>query len=520
MLEGILMPPDLGNVHAVNGILTSEPGKLKLKDLKAALAESSQHKGALEGRQFKEVKFLKEVSDEIDRERAVEIRPALPDCQVHTWGERPRSQSELEGILKAREDAYQEIMDAQHATARQRSATEVTEGRPVHTAKAVPMFYQPSWELETATGEADSTPATLLVQQQLVSLANGIMVEKRVGGRIAQLRAYLASFASKEQIAEAIAADNRQDQDETKSDKHKEVYAGVPVQPTLPQFQEQELGAPDPVNSKDLCCFDDLTPLALEVPKYFELMEYEPLKDVPVPSFTTLETSKLLHSGAEEEDLMRGWRAVVARPATALLPTGPPGALMSHQPTVIPPPPKQPVHKIPERCRDPVPANVWDLVKPPLRVRAYSQMLRYSETDCDTLLGPVAPDTSVSSLEEACGSNAVLSMWQLPTYQNVQDHSCTRLTRSWFDDSVPTLVSGPTPDMEMVQDVEVPATAEEASEEEEVQCEPVQVQHPYQDAVEALAEQVVQVRAGWSNRLEAGLIEVNQMIVHPKLKLH
>lgn len=513
-VEGIMMPAHLGNVHAVSSVLTSEPGKLKLKDLKAALADQANQEGAVQGRQLREAVFMKTLSDEIDRERNVEIRPALPNCEVQTWGDTPKSQAQLEQIARERADAFQEVIDRQHAEGRNRVVTEATDGRPVHNAKAVPMFYKPCWELESDQGEADSTPALRAVQQQLVNLAAGLMIGKKVDSRISALRAHLASFGSKEEISLAISGDSATTQSEEKDTKKSTNFCGVPSQPGLPLFREQELGAPDPVKTKDLSCFDDREPLPLEVPKYFELMEYEPIKELPVPAYLTIETSKLLESGAEEEDLIRGWRAPVVRPATALLPTGPPGALMSHEATVLAAPPRQPVHTIPEHAREPVPFNTWDMIKPQNRVRAYSELLRCPETSCESLLRPVAPDTSVSSLEEACGSNAVLAMWQLPTHQDVMDHSSARLTRPWFNDNVPMLLAGPTAEMEECQD-EAAAPAED----EEEEMEPINVPHPYQENVETLAKKLVEIRAGWSARLEEGLTRVNDTLVNPKIKL-
>lgn len=510
-VEGILMPPTLDTVFAVNSVLTSEPGKLKLKDLKAALAQSGE--GVAQGRQLREAVFMKTLSEEIERERNVEIRPALSDCKIQTWGDTPKTEEQLAEIATQRHNAYKTVIDRQHAEGRQRVVTQPTEGRPVHAAKSFPMFYKPSWELEEA--EADQSPAVLMHQKQLVSVAARILMEQRVGSRIANLRAHLASFGCKEDIALAISGEVNQPGLDDKPAAQPALFVGVPGPPCLPQFVEQELDAPDPVKSKDLCCFDDRQPSALEVPKYYELMEYEPLKPVPVPSFVPIETSRLLRTGAEEEDLIRGWRTPIVRPATALLPSGPPGALMSHEATVIVPPAKQPVHTIPDHCKEPVPHNCWDLIKPPLRVRGYDQCLSYPETSCESLLRPVAPDTSVSSLEEACGSNAVLAMWQLPTYQDVQDHSSARLTRSWFDDSVPTLLAGPT-DLMAAAAAEANAPGEEGEEEDQAVDS---VPHPYQEAVEQLAHNVVEIRAGWSARLERGLTEVNHIILNPKIKL-
>jgi len=517
-IEGILMPAELSTVHAVSGILTSQPGKLKLKDLKAALSEApnEQEEGAAPSRQLLEGFFMKTLSDETERERNREIRPALPDCQVQTWGDTPQTEDEMDAIVTKRAEAYQAVVDRQHAEGRNRVQTVTTDGKPVHNAQAVPMFYTPSWELDTGFGESDGSAAVQQLQQGLVSIANQLLIEDRIEKRINALAAHLASFGSKEEIASAIADPLGGG---SAQEKKAGAFSGVPSQPTLPQFGESELGAPDPVLTQDICCFDDRSTAPLEVPKYFELMEYETMNDEMVPSFVSKETSRLLETGAEEEELIKGWRQTVVRPATALLPNGPPGDLMSHQPTVIPPPPRQPVQTMPDHCKEPVPANAWDLIKPPLRVRGYQQHLRYQETSTETLLGPVTPDMSISSLEEACGSNAVLAMWQLPTYQNVQDHSCNRLTRPWFDDHVPLLLSAHTEDM--ITAGEKATDEPDASPPEDVAGENVNVSvpHPYQECVEHLAKNVEEIRASWSDRLDKGLRRVNDIIISPKIKL-
>jgi len=527
-VEGILMPPLLDCVHAVSSVLTSQPGKLKLKDLKAALAEQSDNAEA-PGRQLLEAGFNKTLADETARERNIEIRPALPDCLVPTWGSTLQTDEEQEALAVARATLQKAAVDAHRAQGRQRLETEATDEKPVHSAKATPAFYKPSWDMEGDSGEADASPALQQMRQCLVGVTGGLVMQSRMETRISNLRAHLASFQSQEQIASAIGNQREAAQEgETESNAAKN-FAGVPTQPSLPQFRQQELGAPDSVNSKDLCSFDDRSTAPLEVPKYFELQGYEPLKQASIPTFVTKETSKLLENGAEEEDLIRGWRPPVVRPASTLLSSGPPGALMSHAATVIQPPPRQPVHNIPDHCKDPLPCNPLELLKPPLRLRAYSQMLRHPETSCESLLGPVAPDTTVSSLQEACGSNAVLSMWQLPTIQDVQDHSTMRISRPWFDDSVPTLLSGPTQDMldfvpePVADDAEGQEGAGGEAEDDDKDAAFIKattdIPNPYQEAVEKLAQQVVDIRATWSDRLAVGLAEVNDMIVNPAHKI-
>ena len=91
------MPPLLDSVHAVSGVLNSQPGKLKLKDLKAALAEKS-NSDAAPGRQMLEASFNKTLADETQRERNVEIRPALADCEVITWGSTLQTVEEMEAL--------------------------------------------------------------------------------------------------------------------------------------------------------------------------------------------------------------------------------------------------------------------------------------------------------------------------------------------------------------------------------------------------------------------------------------
>jgi len=527
MMEGIMMPPLLDCVHAVSSVLTSQPGKLKLKDLKAALAQSNSAEAP--GRQLLEAGFNKTLADETARERNIEIRPALPDCLVPTWGSTLQTGEEHEALAVARATLEKAAVDAHRAQGRQRLETEATDEKPVHSAKATPAFYKPSWDMEGDSGEADASPALQQIRQCLVGVAGGLVMQSRMETRISNLRSHLASFQSKEQIASAIENQREAAQEgETESNAAKN-FAGVPTQPSLPQFRQQELGAPDSVKSKDLCSFDDRSTAPLEVPKYFELQGYEPLKQASIPTFVTKETSKLLENGAEEEDLVRGWRPAVVRPAGTLLSSGPPGALMSHAATVIQSPPRQPVHNVPDHCRDPLPCNPWELLKPPLRLRAYSQMLRHPETSCESLLGPVAPDTTVSSLQEACGSNAVLSMWQLPTIQDVQDHSTMRISRPWFNDSVPTLLSGPTQDMldfvpePVADDAEGQEGAGGEAEDDDKDAAFIKattnIPNQYQEAVEKLAQQIVDIRATWSDRLAVGLAEVNDMIVNPAHKI-
>merc|ERR1712070_521791 len=99
-----------------------------------------------------------------------------------------------------------------------------------------------------------------------------------------------------------------------------------------------------------------------------------------------------------------------------------------------------------------------------------------------------------------------------------------RISRPWFDDMVPTLLSGPTEDMANFVSEPEPADAEEpeaSSENEEREAVFVNatsnIANPYQEAVERLAQQVVDIRVAWSDRLALGLTQVNDMIVNPKL---
>jgi len=243
-------------------------------------------------------------------------------------------------------------------------------------------------------------------------------------------------------------------------------------------------------------------------------MSYETLKIAEVPAYITLETSRLLMSGAEEEDLQRGSRPVLVQPACSSLPTAPPGAKFSHEPTVVQPPKKEPVHTVPTHCKEPLPFNPVEIVKPPLRTRACQQLLRYPETACDRLLGPIAPELGVTSLEEAVGSNTVLGLWNLHTMQSVTDSTRHQRTRSWFDYSIPALLTA----REEIPDLQPSAAADETWS-RAVEREATQIPHPYQEGVSQLATVTKSERNKWSSRLPKGISDVNEMISNPELKL-
>jgi len=429
---------------------------------------------------------------------------------VHTCGDTLKTQEELQSIAQARKSTLEQAINKQRAEGRQRTKTETTEGRPVHNAKAVPTFYRPSWDLEEEP-EHDNQPSIQQARDQLVQVASNLLVQRRLTTRISALRTSLATFGSKEEILHAIHSQKHADADEDSQAKSMD-FAGVPDEPALPQFPEEELAAPDPVLTHDICSFDDTATVPLEVPKHYQLMGYETLKLPSTPAFITIETSRLLLSGAEEEDLLRGARAVSVRPAASSAATGPPGAKFSHEPTVFDPPKQEPAHQVPEHCKEALPSNPVELLKPPVRVRACSQLLRYPEVDCDRVLGPIAPALGATSLQEACGSNTVLGLWNVSTMKAVIDSTRSQRTRSWFDDSVPKLLTGP-PEGVNVHQV-VPAMSSAAD-----MVPPEEIPHPYQEGVSMLANKTRSQRETWSGRLVARIRHVNDMIQHPGLKL-
>jgi len=506
MVEGILMPAVLDTVHHAAGVLTSQPGKLKIHDLKKALKEKGE--SAVSGRQMLEAAFVAELGQMVEQERHKEIRPALANCKVQTWGDTLKTIEELQQIEDEREARLTTAVNQQREEGRQRTKTVVTSGRPKHDAKAVPTFYQPSWELEDEP-EGDKGPAMQQVQTQMVELTSNMLTQTRLSTRIGELRKHVASFSTQEDLLAAIKATTHAKVDDGPDGRMD--FSGVPADPALPMFPEEELAAPDPVDTIDICSFDDTCTVPLEVPKFFELMGYSDIPIPATPAYVTVETSRLLLSGAEEEELERGSRPIVVKPACTTLATAPPGAKFAHEPTVLPPPKQIPLHTVPVHCKEPLPFNPVEMVKPPLRIRACSQLLRYPETACDRLLGPVAPALGVTSLDEACGSNAVLSLTNLTTMQSVVDSTRRQRERSWFDNSIPGLLTGPP----------APASTEgvDPSWAAPVSVDPVEVPHPFQDSVLALAKQTKETRDAWSERLVARIRGVNELITQPVLKL-
>lgn len=509
-MGGILMPPTLNTVHHVAGVLTSQPGKLKIKDLKAKLEAGGDDE--MSGRQMQEVSYTKKLADMTDKEKNREIRPATADCKVVTWGATTQSEEELETIQDARDAALDAAINKQRAEGRARTKTEATQGRPTHNAKAFPTFHKPSWTLD-GQPESDPAPSTQEVRRELVELASSAIMKARLGGRITAIRNQLASFATKEEVAMAIKQSGGSQDSEGSGNAQ---GGGKPAQPCLPQFPEEELAAPDPVLTKDILSFDDTHTMPLEVPKHFELMGYSIMPIPALPAYVTVKTSKLLLTGAEEEDLLRGNRPVAVLPACSKDNLAPPGAKFAHEPTVVPPIPPEPQHSVPQHCKEPLSMNPVEMIKPQLRARGSNQLLRYPEVACDRLLGPIAPsddEMGVTSLEEAVGSNTALSLWNLQTMRAVLPATRHQRHRQWFDTSVPVLLTG------MPEDVTVEGSSCEEVYGEPVEVEEVSVPNPYHEAVVQLAQNTKQRRENWSARLHDGISKVNDMIVNPSLKL-
>jgi hypothetical protein len=117
-------------------------------------------------------------------------------------------------------------------------------------------------------------------------------------------------------------------------------------------------------------------------------------------------------------------------------------------------------------------------------------------------------------LDEAVGSNTVLSLSNLNTMQAVIDGTRHSRKRGWFDDSIPTLLTG-TP-------AGLPEPNGEKGDESwgaAVEVEGRDVPHPYQEGITALATQTRETREAWSARLVSGIRNVNDMITNPALKL-
>jgi len=101
-IGGILIPNELETVHHSNAVLNSQPGKLSMKDLKAAI-ENKSDDDEVSGRQVLEAAFVKQLGEEVEKEKNKEIRPALPDCKVRTFGDTPPTDDDARAIFEARE---------------------------------------------------------------------------------------------------------------------------------------------------------------------------------------------------------------------------------------------------------------------------------------------------------------------------------------------------------------------------------------------------------------------------------
>ena len=190
---------------------------------------------------------------------------------------------------------------------------------------------------------------------------------------------------------------------------------------------------------------------------------------------------------------------------------------------VVPPEKKEPAHTVPSHAKEPLPMNPTEIVKPPLRIRASCQLLRYPEVACDRALAPVAPPMGVTSLDEAVGSNTVLGLWDLQTMRDYTKPVDARHMRRrlWYDSAIPALLGGMPEGLESEPGKLAAFTGPEGDDSWSTAVEVLTpaVPHPYRESTKELAEDTKAKRHAWESRLKGGVAKVNSMIRNPALKL-
>ncbi|XP_039925779.1 cilia- and flagella-associated protein 221 [Hirundo rustica] len=299
--QNLRFPTDLSNPYAVATLLTQEPGKLKLKDIKEALSQGKEGKKT---RQMKDAIFQLKVKQNIQEEKANHLK-----WQVHK-GSQPISEEFKKEIIESRqreEEQYKlqrgdPIIEQEF----QRDEVEVSFRRVTRHVDQHPNVH-PTFDL-LRNDPWDSRKRMFRKFQQA---AYKILVQIRLNRLLLLFRGLRREARG---LEEGSASESRSFSKAEKCEEHKDFTFSISEDRILPFefpfYSSNELHsylAPDalglvPIESVDMKVEHVLPFYNLKVPQHCNIMKYQPFcTHYAATSYKPLKLSRPLRQGAQDE---------------------------------------------------------------------------------------------------------------------------------------------------------------------------------------------------------------------------
>ncbi|KFP28655.1 Primary ciliary dyskinesia protein 1, partial [Colius striatus] len=297
--QNLRFPTDLSNPYAVATVLNQEPGKLRSKDLKAALCQGS---GGLKTRQMKEAAFLLKVKENIQEEKANHLK-----WQVHK-GKDPVSVEFKREVIenRQREEEHYKIQRGDPIIEQefQRNEAEVSFRRVIRPVDQHPGV-QPTFDL-LRNDFWDHRSRMLRKFQQA---AYKIVIQMRLNHLLLLFRGQTRETRG---LTEGSVSGKKQNKSFSKSQKSEECKdsSSISELPFHSSHEEQRDLAPDalglvphkPVDVKIKRKKKRIPFYDLKVPQHSSIMKYQPFcTNYTDTSYQPQKLSQPLRQGAQAE---------------------------------------------------------------------------------------------------------------------------------------------------------------------------------------------------------------------------
>ncbi|XP_066045377.1 cilia- and flagella-associated protein 221 [Chamaea fasciata] len=299
--QNLRFPTDLSNPYAVASVLTQEPGKLKLKDIKEALSQGKEGKKT---RQMKDALFQLKVKQNVQEEKANHLK-----WQVHK-GSDPISAKFKKEIIESRqreEEQYKlqrgdPIIEQEF----QRDEIEVSFRRVTRHVDQQPSVH-PTFDLL----HNDPWDSRKRMFRKFQQAAYKILVQIRLNRLLLLFRGLTREARG---LEEGSASESRSYSKVEKTEEHKDFSSRISEDRILPFefpfFSSQDLHsylAPDalglvPIESVDVKVEHVLPFYDLKVPQHCNIMKYQPFcTHYAASSYKPVKLSRPLRQGAKDE---------------------------------------------------------------------------------------------------------------------------------------------------------------------------------------------------------------------------
>lgn len=454
-IEGLRIPPKLEGPNALNFVLTQQPGKLKPKDLRAAIDKQrelrqkqkeeqealraaqgganaepghltmemllSEQRGAGENttRQLKEMVFLQDLQDVDKAERDREFQ-SQRDC----LGESPLVPEAVTFLKNARDQhIYEQSREERN---KQRSMYTVQAHGPYNARDPVRVRVRaslPPWTLPSFDERKNNVwSMRKQVLRRFIEAVTIVIVRRRAGLRLSALKRALSGCRDRADVRELVERDNRAAQvaGNTGSSGPQANCRIAPacVKRILPpaQLEQASGGGRHRMEADTPKGFNDVKHMKLHVPAETALLGHIPHPVLVVPCYAPMALEQKLRTGAEQEEPVRQPRALKIKEEAAEEEQEEDELKAEEEEHVS----GKLIHEICPAIIEPPTMSPLSLLVPSSRVRSFKELIPRTEADIDYALRPAIHNRTIAQThwdktQDAVGSGTLATLVMTPT---------------------------------------------------------------------------------------------------------